>query len=151
MLAKHFWMLLKCKIVTIQVQSWKDLEWLYSAVPPPTTTHKNFSQPDFQLSSNWLKSETLIKLKIHFQNSILDCDKVESNSRIYSCHPGPAQIWQPQPRIWEQLISQRRNGWHLKCCINFVHWTEKLMVRSKFKWMKIVFKPRCCFKIEHLQ
>ena len=38
-----------------KVQSRKDLEWLYSAVPPPTTTtHKNFSlHPNIQLSSNF--------------------------------------------------------------------------------------------------
>ena len=42
-----------------KVQSRKDLEWLYSAVPPPTIsppapTHTNFSQqPDIQLSSNF--------------------------------------------------------------------------------------------------
>ena len=39
----------------VKCQMSKDLEWLYSAVVPPTTTHhKNFSQqPDIQLSSNF--------------------------------------------------------------------------------------------------
>ena len=57
-------------VVTIQVQvkSQKDLEWLYSAVAP--TTHTNFSQqPDTEK-------------KNQFQNSILDFDKVESNSSL---------------------------------------------------------------------
>ena len=47
-----------------QVKSQKDLEWLYSASPSP---------PQIQLASNQ-------KLRIQFQNSILDCDIVESNS-----------------------------------------------------------------------
>ena len=51
-----------------KVQSQKDLEWLYSAVPPTTTHHTNFSQ------------QPNIQKKI--KNSILDCGIVESNSSL---------------------------------------------------------------------
>ena len=52
---------------------------------PPTYHHhnKNFSpQPNIQLSSNF---HSRLTLKIQFQNSILDCDIVESNSSSISC------------------------------------------------------------------
>ena len=69
-----------------KVQSQKDLEWLYAAVSPttispPAPTHKNFSQqPDIQLSSNFHSRLTWPILKKFQDISILDCDKVESNS-----------------------------------------------------------------------
>ena len=68
--------ILSIKIVTIQVQvrvkSQKDLEWLSSAVV-------NCCQI-FTVDLNNQDKLSKVKFKIQFQNSIQDCDIVESNS-----------------------------------------------------------------------
>ena len=82
-LRKQFVKLSQSKSKSKVERTWNDSILLCH---PPPPTHKNFSQqPDIQLSSNFHSRLTwprLNEFKFQFQNSILDCDKVESNSSL---------------------------------------------------------------------